>query len=317
VNQTQLMAVELPAVADRRRMSEAQAGAEQVREISRVLAAIPQRRTAAQLTRLTPAELRRAGEPGATVSGAVGIAHGSAAQQMQARRIVDAALGAGRERATLDLLKSPPVTAPAPSPRRRGLPVEPLPRRQRGPAPAPPPAPGSSGAPVPTADRIAQRRMHGARVRVLTFLARAGLHEDREHLLAIEERLHHPGAPARHHAALSTRLLLKGVADHCFRPRAEPWISRSGRRFEVAEKNVGHRLIAFVEGSFGAAAVGDDIELRLFVAQVDALARFGGRGPHRIYRPDEGERHLLRLLEVLDRVAWVHRTATLPAPATG
>lgn len=109
--------------------------------------------------------------------------------------------------------------------------------------------------PRPTAVAVAQRRTHGARTRVFAFLREAGLIEEAEHLLAIEERVHAGGRPARYHAALSTRLLLKGVADRCLPARVEPWTTRDRRRFEAGESNVGNRLVAFVEATLGPLAL--------------------------------------------------------------
>jgi hypothetical protein len=121
-----------------------------------------------------------------------------------------------------------------------------------------------------------------------------------QHLLELEERLTKRTMPAMFHAALSTRLLLQGVADHCFPAQPDKLEDRFGRLHEVEEGNVGNRLAAYVDRRFGKLI--SDEEHRLFIATLDTVVRWGARGPHRIYDDAEAERFFLRLIDVLDTV---------------
>lgn len=163
-----------------------------------------------------------------------------------------------------------------------------LPRRP----PARRPVPGVPAArvlPEHVGVRIAATRIVSIRERVVTFLMVADLRDEAAHLSAIEERLSVGSTPALHHAALSTRLLLQGVADYCFPARNE------------GPQDTGNRLIAFVESSLGAEHTSE--EHRLFIALLDTVKRFSGRGPHRIYNPEEVNLYFLRVLEVMDHIA--------------
>jgi len=148
---------------------------------------------------------------------------------------------------------------------------------------------------------IAVRRTRSSRQTVVSFLRAAGLIKELEHLVAVEERLSAGSTPAQSHAALSTRLLLAGVADRCFTPRDEPFEDRFGAKHDVKKENVGNRIAAFVDVRLRKGV--SDEEHRLFIATLDTVNRWSGRGPHRIYDPLEGQIFFLRLLEVLARVS--------------
>jgi hypothetical protein len=311
VNQTQLMAAGLPGKAKLARLDEARAAAEQVREVAQALGATAQGQTAAQLSRPSSPEVSRWLEAQRGAPTPAVIDPEREARQAQTRQAVRAA-EARPQQPTLDLLRSGVTVSTgraAAQPPTKQAPV-----RRRAPHPARP-VPRPAGAPPPTAAQVAARRAHAARTRAFAFLRHAGLIEEAEHLLAIEERVHAGGRPARYHAALSTRLLLEGVADRCFPARAGSWTNRSGETFAVGRANVGNRLIAFVEDALGPGLWNADKEHLLFIARVDTVVRFGGRGPHRIRTADEGERHLLSLLEVLDLLARAY-VVTLSASAT-
>jgi hypothetical protein len=162
------------------------------------------------------------------------------------------------------------------------------------------------------AGAIAQQHVHRVRTRVLGFLWRAGLNAQIEDLQALEERLTVGTRPALQHAALSTRELFLGVADHCFIAREKPWVDARGNPRPVEQANVGNRLIAYVEGWLGTGAGSKDQEadFRAFIAIIDTLNRWNGRGPHRIRDLEEGGRFLIRALETLDLVGLAHQTAT-------
>lgn len=173
---------------------------------------------------------------------------------------------------------------------------------QRSPARRPASSvPGARVLPEHIGMRIAATRIVTIRERVVTFLLVADLRDEAAHLNAIEERLSVGSTPALHHAALSTRLLLQGVADHCFPARSGHWHSQGGGQHKVGPQDTGNRLIAFVESSLGAEHTSE--EHRLFIALLDTVKRFSGRGPHRIYNPEESNLYFLRVLEVMDHIA--------------
>ncbi|HSS32051.1 MAG TPA: hypothetical protein VLL27_02075, partial [Solirubrobacterales bacterium] len=157
-----------------------------------------------------------------------------------------------------------------------------VPAEQRGKAspvqPAPPKRRAVRVLPPEVAEEIARSRARSARELVVQFLASNRLELEFEHLLAIEECLTRNTRPAQFHAALSTRLLLKGVADHCFPPREDKLADRFGRAHELGSKNVCNRLAAFVDQRSRLGIT--DEEHRLFVATLDTVTRWGGRGPH-------------------------------------
>jgi hypothetical protein len=161
------------------------------------------------------------------------------------------------------------------------------------------------------AGAIAQQHVHRTRSRVLDFLRHAGLGAQIEDLKSLEERLSVGTRPALQHAALSTRVLFLGVADHCFPSQAQPWVDASGNKRPVEQSNVGNRLIAYVEAWLGTGSGSKDreAEFRAFVAVIDTLGRWNGRGPHRIRDLEEGGRFFIHALETLDRVGKAHRTA--------
>jgi hypothetical protein len=168
-------------------------------------------------------------------------------------------------------------------------------------------------APAPQVERhevgevIAGGLVRSMRERVVTFLIVTGRDRELEHLQAIEERLLTGTRPAQSHAALSTRLLLEGLADYCFQPRDEPWQDRFGRTHNVGKRNVGNRLAAFVDLHLRSKL--STQEHRLFAATLDTVSSWGGRGPHIIYHPIEAARFFIRLLEVLDVVSCAHRSS--------
>jgi hypothetical protein len=149
-------------------------------------------------------------------------------------------------------------------------------------------------------EAIAARQARSRRETAVGLLVVTGLDEEREHLEALEERLSVETRPAQYHAALSARLVLKGLADHCFPARAEVWRDRYKRSHQVADENVGNRLAAFVDQRLPDLP---NEEHRLFIATLDTVIRWTGRGPHRIIRQGEGDLFFLRFLEILNVVA--------------
>ncbi|HEU5252804.1 MAG TPA: hypothetical protein VFU16_05715 [Solirubrobacterales bacterium] len=148
---------------------------------------------------------------------------------------------------------------------------------------------------------IALRLTRSSRGTAVSFLQSTGLSLELEHLLALEERLSVGSTPALFHAALSTRFVLGGIADLCFSPRDEPFIDRFGGKHQVAEANVKNRIAAFVDTRLRHELSNE--EHRLFVATLDTVSRWCGRGPHRIYSPVEAQRFFIRLLDVLSVVS--------------
>jgi hypothetical protein len=148
---------------------------------------------------------------------------------------------------------------------------------------------------------IALRVARTTRQTAIGFLESLSLTEELEHLLALEERLTVGSKPAMFHAALSTRLLLSGVANLCFPPKDGHFEDRFGRRHEVKQENVKNRLAAFVDVRLRSGL--SDEEHRLFVSTLDTVSRWCGRGPHRIYHPLEAQQFFLRLLDVLSTVS--------------
>lgn len=180
----------------------------------------------------------------------------------------------------------------------------PVPRRRRA-------AQRRIAAPIPQVERhevgevVAGGLVRSMRERVVTFLIVAGRDQELEHLKAIEERLSAGTLPAQHHAALSTRLLLEGLADYCFPPCEGSWQDRFGDTHKIGKRNVSNRLAAFVDLHLRPHL--STQEHRLFAATLDTVSDWGGRGPHIVYRPIEAARFLIRLLEVLDVVSRAHR----------
>jgi len=135
----------------------------------------------------------------------------------------------------------------------------------------------------------------------LALLRVAGLNFEREHLISLEARLAAETIPDQHYAALSARLILKGLADHCFPARTQAWVDRSGRRHEVGAEHVKNRLNAFVDAHLRSILTVD--EHRFFVAQLDTVQEWSGRGPHLVRHQREGPQLFVRLLEVLSVIA--------------
>lgn len=161
-------------------------------------------------------------------------------------------------------------------------------------------------------EAVAQQRTRFAREEAIRFLQATELHRELEHLGAIEERLTAGSWPAQHHAALSTRLLLRGVADRCLLPSDQPVMDRFSRPHPIEEKNVGNRIAAFVDNRLRSGL--SDEEHRLFVATLDTVARWSGRGPHRIYARGEAEVFLLRLFETLAMVSRAFSSQPFKSP---
>jgi len=160
---------------------------------------------------------------------------------------------------------------------------------------------------------IAIRKARTTRQSVIAFLHLSGMKLELQHLLELEERLTKRTMPAMFHAALSTRLLLQGVADHCFPAQPGKLEDRFGRCHQVEESNVGNRLAAYVDRRLGKVI--NDEEHRLFIATLDTVVRWGARGPHRIYDDAEAERFFLRLLDVLDTIGRAYFAQLPPSSA--
>ena len=131
------------------------------------------------------------------------------------------------------------------------------------------------------------------------------------------ERLRTGHAPARNHAAVSARRLLLGVANHCFPARPEARPCRLGCSYcphPLGAEKVQNRIIAFVDEQLGDVL--DTHELKIFLAQVDYVFRWGGRGTHQNLSATEAVKGFVRLLEVLAMVSHAHgvpRPPGLPA----
>jgi hypothetical protein len=169
-------------------------------------------------------------------------------------------------------------------------------------------APAVRSLPHQMGEVIARQHARTARETAVTFLEISGLKEELEHFLALEERLTVGTRPAQYHAALSTRHLLKGVADSCFVAREQPVLDRFGKPHPVLIENVGNRIAAFVDERAGLS----NEEHRLFIATLDTVTRWAGRGPHRIY-PREARNFFIRLLDVLEVVATAYFRPTTRA----
>jgi hypothetical protein len=196
---------------------------------------------------------------------------------------------------------NPLAARPQPQPKRLRA-VARVPAKQGEPARnlrSKPARPKSVNPPI-VGEVIAARKAKTTRQFATSFLHLAGMKRELEHLLELEERLTKRTVPAMFHAALSTRLLLQGVADHCFPARQERLADRYGRMHEVGQGNVGNRLAAYVDRRFGKSI--SDEEHRLFIATLDTVVRWGARGPHHIYDDAEADQFFLRLLDVLDIV---------------
>lgn len=154
---------------------------------------------------------------------------------------------------------------------------------------------------------VAVRTVRLNREIAIALLRATGLDLERQHLIALEARLTAGTAPDQYHAALSARLVLKGLADHCFPAREQDWIDRSGRPHQVGDEQVKNRLNAFVDKHLRSVLTVD--EHRFFIAQLDTVQEWSGRGPHLIRSQSEGEQLFLRLLEVLKMVARASRAA--------
>ena len=231
---------------------------------------------------------------GGTIQGARARAAGDRTQPTVTR---ERAINDARIRAS-DLRHLEPKEAMVPGPTPQPSPARPRRSAARRPVPG---VPAARVLPEYVGIRIAATRIASIRERVVTFLMLADLRDEAAHLNAIEERLSVGSAPALHHAALSTRLLLQGVADYCFPARSEHWHSQAGGQHKVGSQDTGNRLVAFVESSLGPEHSSE--EHRLFIALLDTVKRFSGRGPHRIYNPEEANLYFLRVLEVMDHIA--------------
>jgi hypothetical protein len=250
-------------------------------------------------------------------------------QAEQARAVERAALAARQVYSVKPTAGAAPAVAGRPTPlaTASALPVTETARPAAARAPEPAPAPKTaneaqapvastalstptSTASVSPAELIARRHIGRTRVRVMLFLRLAGLSTEIEHLEEIEKRLLVGSLPALHHAALSTRLLFLGVADHCFPARTVEWRSSPDRPVLVERKHVGNRLIAYVEAVLGLPAEEEgQKEFRRFIATMDTLSRWNGRGPHAIRDLEEGDRFFVRTLEALELVGRAYKVA--------
>jgi hypothetical protein len=209
----------------------------------------------------------------------------------------------------LALLQPESGTSPVQTPQEKKA----APVRRRPPVRRKKPAGPSGVKPQLVGEIIAIKKTRTTRQSVIAFLRLAGLREELQHLLELEERLTKGTMPAMFHAALSTRLLLQGVADHCLPPREGRLQDRFGRCHQVGQENTGNRLAAYVDIRFGKLI--SDEEHRLFVATLDTVIRWGARGPHRIYNEAEAEDFFLRLLDVLHTIGRAYLGQ--PAAAAG
>ena len=161
---------------------------------------------------------------------------------------------------------------------------------------------------------FAARSARSNRGTALALLQVAGLDLEREHLVSLEARLTAGTTPDQYYAALSARLVLKGLADHCFPAREQVWVDRSGRQHDVGDEHVKNRLNAFVDSRLTSALTVE--EHRFFVVQLDTVHEWSRRGPHLIRRQGEGAQQFLRLLEVLAVIARAYGTLFSPQPTS-
>lgn len=192
------------------------------------------------------------------------------------------------------------------------------PRRQRGThlPPAVPPASPRRREPVEDerqAPRVLPQEMGEALAQSLTrrhrqeakgLLVALDLELELEHLESIERRLLDGGRPDRLYAALSASLLLEGLADKLFPPTGEQWVCRFGKTYKLGPPNVKNRLHAFADRFLKQRSTA---EHKLFVAELDLVSRWSGKGHHVVFTPRENAEAFCALLKVLATAARTHR----------
>lgn len=182
----------------------------------------------------------------------------------------------------------PPVAPPA-SPRRR----EPVDDEQQTPRVLP----------QEMGEALAQSLTRRHRQEAKGLLVALGLDLELEHLESIERRLLDGGRPDRLQAALSASLLLEGLANKVFSPTEELWVCRFGKTYKLGPPNVKNRLHAFADRFLKQRSTA---EHKLFIAELDLVSRWSGKGHHVIFTPGENAEAFCALLKVVATVARAH-----------
>jgi hypothetical protein len=177
-------------------------------------------------------------------------------------------------------------------------PVEPRPAKRKPRAPR--------ALPQELGEAIARNLTRGYRQEAKGLLVALDLGLELEHLEAIERRLLDGGRPDRLHAALSASLLLEGVANRFYPPRTDrkSWTCRFKNSHELGAPDVKSRLHAFAHPFLEQRSTA---EHKLFVAELDLVARWMGKGHHVVFTKSENEEAFIALLKVLATVAHARR----------
>jgi hypothetical protein len=144
------------------------------------------------------------------------------------------------------------------------------------------------------------------------LLLEGGFDLELEHLRAVEQRLATGTRPDRLHAALSTNLLLQGLADRLFPARDGHWVCRFNKKHELGARNVSNRLSAFVDPMLRRRL--STKGHALFQAAIDYVFRWSAEGHHVVSTPREAAEAYCHLLRVLAAIAQARREAVQLAP---
>lgn len=154
---------------------------------------------------------------------------------------------------------------------------------------------------------FAQHLTHADRQDAEELLVVTGLELELEQFRVIAVRLLSGTRPDQVHAALSSSLLLKGLADHLFPPQEEAWESRFGRKHEVGAKDVANRLSAFVDLHLHSELTTQ--EHKHFQATLDCVFRWSGEGHHVAFTSKKAAEAFCQLLQVLAVIFCAHQAA--------
>lgn len=152
-------------------------------------------------------------------------------------------------------------------------------------------------------EALAQSLTRRHRQEVKGLLVALGLDLELEHLESIERRLLDEGRPDRLQAALSASLLLEGLANKLFPPTEALWVCRFGKTHKLGPPNVKNRLHAFADRFLKQCSTA---EHKLFIAELDLVSRWSGKGHHVVFTPGENAEAFCTLLKVVATVARAH-----------